>query len=214
MPWIPVVIVGLVLVAIGGWLLVSGRSPGPDARATADGNVCPDGAEEWRPEGPSATFLVPIPGQRIQARCEPPIGAFQAYLDAWLDFDPGGQQTGTAAPGIPPSAFARTDLASWPRLFESINGGATHYEIDFTLPLQAVAVRCERRYRCERGQWVQQLITRALELKPVARPASFALSTAGVTVDRAARLAVEAVGAWTAAQQADLDRAGFEVSCG
>jgi hypothetical protein len=213
-----VVIGGLALVAIGGWLFVSGRQPGAAVEsgvADAPGDpACPDGVETWRAEGPAATFLVPIPGEKVQAACHPAPAAFQAYVDGWQGFDAGGTRTDGRAPGIPPTAFAETDLWTWAGLFSSIEGDAGHHEVDFTLPLQEVALRCQRRYTCLGGQWVPQAATRAVESDPGPTPTSFSISADGAGANAAVDLAMRAVTAWKAAQQADLDRTAFAARCG
>ena len=204
------VIGGLALIAVGGWLFVSGRqSAGRESLDTA----CADGSETWRSEGAARTFLVPIAGAKISAASTPALDALQAYVDGWRGFDAGGTATDSPSPGIPPSAFAGTDQGTWLGLFSSIETSGGPYELDFDLPLQEVAVRCQRRYACVGGQWIAQAATRAVESAPSPTPTSLTNAADRVSTMGAVDLAMRAVAAWKAAEQADLERAAFVAGC-
>lgn len=217
---------GLALMAVGGWLFVTGRQAagvieaGPDHKpaeptvaANPAGIVCTDGAETWRAEGPAATFRVPVPGEKILVMCEPASSEFRAYVDGWQAFDADGAPSAGSQPGIPPAGFVTTDRGTWAALFSSPDGDITHREIAFLLPLQEVAARCQRRHACVRGQWVPQAEARAVESDPDATPTTFSISADAVSVNDAIDLAMRAQDAWRAAKQAELDRAGFVAGC-
>jgi hypothetical protein len=188
------------------------------------GKPCPPPDDEWRHEGASRRFVVPVKGARITWTSDPPLDGLQGWVHGqpWDGPMPEDADPDSPAPrqddSVSRDQFKTLTNRVIANQFRELLHPSKVFELTMRvqIPVHTVTVDCERRWACEGGHLVRTSQTRAVLTDGPApsHDGTWQLHVTGPQPNEVGRFIAQVQRALARLERAEYDLDTARASCG